>query len=63
MSKPRKTEHKLFQKNYLIGNYQQNLSTLQLENLKLELKQEKLRDKIVYQSIKDKIEKSLFNEV
>ena len=62
MSKPRKTEHKLFQ-NHSMNNYQQNLSTLQVESLKLELKQEKLRDKIVYQSIKDKIVKSLFNEV
>ncbi len=38
-----------------LANYQVQLSRLQVEILKLELKKEKLKDKIVFQSLKAKI--------
>ncbi len=38
-----------------LANYQVQLSRLQVEILKLELKKEKLKDKIIFQSLKTKI--------
>ena len=38
-----------------LANYQVQLSMLQVEILKLELKKEKLKDKIIFQSLKAKI--------
>ena len=38
-----------------LANYQVQLSMLQVEILKLELKKEKLKDKIIFQSLKTKI--------
>ncbi len=38
-----------------LANYQVQLSRLQVEILKLELKKEKLKDKIIFQSLKAKI--------
>ena len=40
---------------WLKDNYQWHPSMLQLQILRLKLKQEKLKDKLVYQSIKDQI--------
>ena len=52
MSNQRKREHQI---DLLPDNYQQHLSILQVQILQLKLKKEKLRDRLVYQSIKDKI--------
>ena len=38
-----------------LANYQVQLSMLQVEILKLELKKEKLKDQIIFQSLKTKI--------
>ncbi len=38
-----------------LANYQVQLSRLMVEILKLELKKEKLKDKIIFQSLKAKI--------
>jgi hypothetical protein len=55
MSRPNKSSEKLVEIDYLIANYQKQLSKLQVEILKLELKKEKLRDRIILQSVKSKI--------
>ncbi|VEP15207.1 hypothetical protein H1P_3160002 [Hyella patelloides LEGE 07179] len=55
MSDLRKNEHQLVQINGFIDNYQRHSSMLEVQILKLKLKEEKLRDKIIFQSIKDKI--------
>jgi hypothetical protein len=55
MSRPNKSSEKLVEIDYLIANYQKQLSRLQVEILKLELKKEKLRDQIILQSVKEKI--------
>ena len=44
-----------------LANYQVQLSRLQVEILKLELKKEKLKDKIIFQSLKTKIATRLPN--
>ena len=59
MSKPNKSEEQLVEIDYLIANYQKQLSRLQVEILKLELKKEKLRDQIILQSVKSKIVTSM----
>lgn len=59
MSKPNKSSEKLVEIDYLIANYQKQLSRLQVEILKLELKKEKLRDRIILQSLKKKIATSM----
>ena len=55
MSKPKKNEEQLEEIEVDIANYQRQLSRLQLEILKLELKQEKLRDKRIIQWVKEQI--------
>jgi hypothetical protein len=50
-----KSERQLIKINRLQDNYQEHLIMLQVQILKLKLKEERLRDKLVYQSIKDKI--------
>jgi hypothetical protein len=59
MSRPNKSEQQLVEIDYLIANYQKQLSRLQVEILKLELKKEKLRDQIILQSVKSKIVTSM----
>ncbi len=61
MSKPKKSSEKLFEINHLIANYQVQLKMLKVEILKLELKKEKLMDKIILQSLKAKIATSRKN--
>ncbi len=61
MSKPNKTEDQLVEIDHLIANYQRQSCMLQLEIFKLELKKEKLMDKIVLQSVKEKIAASIAN--
>ena len=55
MTNLRKSEHQLIPLARFIDDRQQNRAMLQVQILRLQLKEEKLRDKIVYQSIKDKI--------
>jgi hypothetical protein len=55
MSNLKKNEQLLVRLNPLESNYQQHLSMLQLQILKLKLKEEKLKDKTVFQSLKDKV--------
>ncbi len=47
--------NQLFEKNYLIDSEKKHHAMLQLRILQQKLKEEKLRDKLVYQLIKDKI--------
>lgn len=54
MSKQRKSIDCLIPMDRLIDNYQHHPRMLQVEILKDKLKQEKLQDKIFYQSIKKK---------
>ena len=54
MSKHQKIEEQLVEINHSIADYQKQLTRLQVQILKLELKKEKLRDKIIIQQIKDK---------
>ncbi len=63
MSKPKKSSEKLFEINHLIANYQVQLKMLQVEIFKLELKKEKLMDKIFLQSVKEKIATSKTNKM
>ncbi|WP_036478352.1 hypothetical protein [Myxosarcina sp. GI1] len=51
------SKHQLFFLHCLADSERENLSIRQVQILKLKLKEEKLRDKIVYQSIKDKMSK------
>lgn len=55
MSDFKNSEQQLDQIDSFIDNYQQHPNMLQVRILKLKLKEEKQRDKIVYQSIKEKI--------
>ncbi|MDJ0634424.1 MAG: hypothetical protein QNJ34_14650 [Xenococcaceae cyanobacterium MO_188.B29] len=55
MTDLRKSEHQLIPIARFIDDRQQHSAMLQVQILRLQLKEEKLRDKIVYQSIKDKI--------
>ncbi len=48
-------EHQLAEIDNLIANYQVQLKMLQVEILKLELKKEKLMDRVILQSLKAKI--------
>ncbi len=63
MSKPKKSEEQLVEIENLIANYQKQLRILQVEILKLELKKEKLMDKIILQSVKSKIATSKTNKI
>ena len=54
MSKLKQNEEQLEEIDHLISNYQRQLSLLELEIFKLELKKEKLMDKIILQSVKEK---------
>ena len=54
MSKHQKIEEQLVEINRSIADYQKQLTRLQVQILKLELKKEKLRDKIIIQQLKDK---------
>lgn len=47
--------NQLFEKDYLIDYEQKHRAMLQLRILQQKLKEEKLKDKLVYQLIKDKI--------
>ncbi len=62
MSKPKKSEEQLVEIENLIANYQKQLRILQVEILKLELKKEKLMDKIFLQSLKSRIATSMANK-
>ncbi len=62
MSKPKKNEEQLVEIDKAIANYQRLLSTVQVEILKLELKKEKLMDKIFLQSLKSRIATSMANK-
>lgn len=55
MSELRTSIEPLIASNRGIDNHRQHQNILQVQILKLKLKEEKLRDKIVYQSLKDKI--------
>ena len=54
-------KHQIAEIDHLIANYQVQLKMLQVEILKLELKKEKLMDKIILQSLKAKIATSRKN--
>ncbi len=62
MSKLKQNEEQLEEIDHLIANYQRQLSMLKLEIFKLELKKEKLMDKIILQSVKEKIATSIANK-
>ena len=55
MSKPKKIEEQLVEIDRSLANYQKQLTWLQVEIFKLELKKEKLRDKMIFQWVKDEI--------
>ena len=55
MTDLRKSEHQLIPITRFRNDRQQHPAILQVQSLRLQLKEEKLRDKIVYQSIKEKI--------
>ena len=57
MSKSSNSSEQLVEIDNLIANYQKNLRILRVEILKLELKKEKLMEKIILQSLKSKIAK------
>ena len=54
MSDFRKSKDQLVLIEFLMKNLQQHPSMLQVEVLRLELQAEKIRDRIVYQSLKNK---------
>ncbi len=62
MSKPKKNEEQLIEIDKAIANYQRLLSIVQVEILKLELKKEKVMDKIFLQSLKSRIATSMANK-
>ena len=55
MSQAKKVEHQLIEIDHSLANCQTQLSMLQVEILKLELKKEKLMDRLILQSLKAKI--------
>ena len=55
MSKTKNVEYQLVKIDHSLANYQTQLSLLQVEIFKLELKKEKLEDKLILQSLKTKI--------
>ncbi len=55
MSKPKKLEVQLAEINHSIANYQKQLTIIQVEIFKLELKKEKLMDSVFLQSVKSQI--------
>lgn len=55
MSNLKKNEQPLVRPNPLETNYQQHSSMLQVQILKLKLKEEKLKDKSIFQSLKNKV--------
>lgn len=55
MSESKKSKEQLIEIDRLIANYQKQLTMLQVQIFKLELKQEKLKDKIIIQSLKKNI--------
>lgn len=57
MSKPKKLEVQLAEINHSIANYQKQLTIIQVEIFKLELKKEKLMDSVFLQSVKSQIAK------
>ena len=58
MSQQTKIENQLAEINDLIAAYQTKSQVLQVEILKLELKKEKLQDKMIFQQLKKKPVKS-----
>ncbi len=56
MSQPKNIEDQLAEIDDLIAAYQTKSRILQVEILKLELKKEKMQDKIIYQQLKEKPE-------
>ena len=54
-------KHQIAEIDHLIADYQVQLKMLKVEILKLELKKEKLMDKIILQSLKAKIATRLKN--
>ena len=58
MSQQTKIENQLAEINDLIAAYQTKSRVLQVEILKLELKKEKLQDKMIFQQLKKKPVKS-----
>ena len=57
MSQPKNIDDQLAEIDDLIAAYQTKLRIVQVEILKLELKKEKLQDKIIYQQLKEKLVK------
>ena len=55
MSQPKNVEHQLIEIDHYLTNCRTQLSRLMVEILKLELKKEKLEDKMILQSLKAKI--------
>ena len=55
MSKTKNVEYQLVEIDHSLANCQTQLSLLQVEIFKLELKKEKLEDKLILQSLKTKI--------
>ncbi len=55
MSQLKNVEHQLIEIDHSLANCRTQLSRLMVEILKLELKKEKLKDKIIFQSLKAKI--------
>ncbi|MDJ0900096.1 MAG: hypothetical protein QNJ55_14930 [Xenococcus sp. MO_188.B8] len=54
MSKPKNIEEQLAEIDNLIAAYKIKSRILEVEILKLELKREKMKDKIIYQQLKEK---------
>ena len=63
MSKPNKKEDQLVEIDHLIANYQRQSCMLQLEIFKLELKKEKLMDKIILQSVKQSVKEKIATSI
>ena len=57
MSKPKKLEAQLAEIDHSIANYQKQLTIVQVEIFKLELKKEKLMHRVFLQSLKSQIGK------
>ena len=57
MSQPKNIDDQLAEIDDLIAAYQTKSRIVQVEILKLELKKEKLQDKIIYQQLKEKLVK------
>ena len=54
MSQSKNIDDQLAEIDDLIASYQKELRIMQVEILKLELKKEKLQDKLIYQQLKKK---------